>query len=363
MTDPLSKNRVQSGHNSALTSATDIPTFSNTGWNGNILLFFVALGFGILFCNLWVIIGIKYCYRYSAANRPETIEIEGITPQGQTCQKKLMTRGEADQQFPSILYKVWKSQHKREKQSSHKAISINEQNKQSLADTISVCNSTNILDSPNGQEKSLDSNASYHKSLVEKDTNNHFSDSCTNFSSDIPKTSCYDPSFVENNDINIYISDEKQSKHEEEYVNESKHRKVSSADSVNDLFHDDSCAICLDTFEGEDEVRVLTCGHIYHSSCIVPWFTTRRAMCPLCKYDFYIPKTLANTNIENTSRNIDLFPEAQVYDHHRRRLTMTYFSAFEPQHFEQYRKQAQGIHYLEGSQESHYLGEIILLSN
>ncbi|KAG5439340.1 hypothetical protein PCK2_000838, partial [Pneumocystis canis] len=130
---------------------------------------------------------------------------------------------------------------------------------------------------------------------------------------------------------------QKQSKYEEEYVNESKFGKTSSADSANNLFYDDTCAICLEIFEGEDEVRVLTCGHIYHSSCIVPWFTTRRAMCPLCKYDFYIPKTHPNTNIENTSRNLDLFPEAQIYDRRRHRLTMTYFSAFEPQHFEQYR--------------------------
>lgn len=52
----------------------------------------------------------------------------------------------------------------------------------------------------------------------------------------------------------------------------------------------DTCAICIDTIEEDDDIRGLTCGHAFHAACVDPWLTSRRACCPLCKADYYTPK-------------------------------------------------------------------------
>ena len=106
------------------TAATPQPTQSSGGGSGSSpLLFFVALGFGILFTNLWIIVGVKYCLRARHRAREGleegtidplsglmTIHGATIVPLGRRREKKLIPIEELDTRFPILTYKVWRSE-------------------------------------------------------------------------------------------------------------------------------------------------------------------------------------------------------------------------------------------------------------
>ncbi|CAN8272836.1 unnamed protein product [Cochlearia groenlandica] len=50
----------------------------------------------------------------------------------------------------------------------------------------------------------------------------------------------------------------------------------------------DSCAVCINEFESEDEIRRLkNCQHIYHRICLDHWIIGYSQMtCPLCRTPF-----------------------------------------------------------------------------
>ena len=46
------------------------------------------------------------------------------------------------------------------------------------------------------------------------------------------------------------------------------------------------CVVCLEEYvDGVSRVMSLPCGHEFHAECIIPWLTTRRRTCPICKGD------------------------------------------------------------------------------
>ncbi len=46
-----------------------------------------------------------------------------------------------------------------------------------------------------------------------------------------------------------------------------------------------SCCICIENFTQLDEVRILRCGHFFHTDCIIQWLRKNNA-CPYCRKDF-----------------------------------------------------------------------------
>ncbi|CAH2069116.1 unnamed protein product [Thlaspi arvense] len=54
----------------------------------------------------------------------------------------------------------------------------------------------------------------------------------------------------------------------------------------------ESCRICQDEFDGDDQVRCLrNCVHVFHKTCIDRWIHDDKMTCPLCRTpiipDFY----------------------------------------------------------------------------
>ena len=56
--------------------------------------------------------------------------------------------------------------------------------------------------------------------------------------------------------------------------------------SLQHCHNNSTCSICIEDFELGEALRVIPCGHQYHTDCIMPWLTARAANCPMCKESF-----------------------------------------------------------------------------
>ncbi|KAI0872650.1 hypothetical protein GGS24DRAFT_430496 [Hypoxylon argillaceum] len=283
---------------------------SGGGSSSSPLLFFVALGFGVVFTNLWIIVGVKYCFRYNARNRAlarldengEPIDLQNMParPHRRRREKKLMTMDEVNEKFPMVKYKTWVLERKKDGLPTAGGISASPSRANSVRSVEGI-----VPEQHSDSRESADETVSNITSEPDR----------TALSQPKPTDKDDQKSSIEIPNAAPIIGDDKDASAtngdpgitptetaETPASKDSLHRtSEDDEDEDDDHVHPaidpdmmgssgDTCAICIDTLEDDDDVRGLTCGHAFHAVCLDPWLTNRRACCPLCKADYYTPK-------------------------------------------------------------------------
>ncbi|RKF80000.1 putative ring-8 protein [Golovinomyces cichoracearum] len=270
------------------------------------LLFFVALGFGVVFTNLWIIVGVKYCFRYNARNRamrggndvdPINLDNMHARPHRRRREKRLMTMDEVNERFPLTKYKTWAASRAREGLPVNGGISRNSSFAHSLRNQIHPVPTTEIIDN-HVKSTAADCEARITNELPPKPIPEQADQEKIQISEKHAiSTKKEDPknlletqsaqNIVLPVDNKTILTSEGEEDDEDDQINMAVSPEMIASPG-------DSCAICIDTLEEEDEIRGLSCGHAFHAGCLDPWLTSRRACCPLCKADYYTPKIRAD---------------------------------------------------------------------
>ncbi|KAK3300539.1 uncharacterized protein B0H64DRAFT_18158 [Chaetomium fimeti] len=282
------------------------------GGNSSSLLFFVALGFGVVFTNLWIIVGVKYCFRYNARARAlrneegEPIGMENMPrPHRRRREKKLMPIDEVNEKFPMLKYKTWVASRAQEGLPTRGGVSVPQSRPNSIRDADGVAPEVSPKDrsSTDGRPTTSATATGTATEPAAETAPENTEKPPVQSPRHVPKESTSSTvaglrrASTESNRSNRSNRDADTTTVADKHLSQISHDEDEEDEHIDAALPPeclgtagDTCAICIDALEDDDDVRGLTCGHAFHAACIDPWLTTRRACCPLCKADYFTPK-------------------------------------------------------------------------
>ncbi|AEO70522.1 uncharacterized protein THITE_2122103 [Thermothielavioides terrestris NRRL 8126] len=251
-----------------------------------------------------IIVGVKYCFRYNARNRQmrnddgEPITLENMPrPHRRRREKKLMPIDEVNEKFPMLKYKTWVTSRAQEGLPTRGGVSAPPSRPSSIRHADGV-----VPELPSKEHSTTDDQPTTSATVTGSGAQFAADAAPENPEKSAVKIPQHAPKESTSSTVGGLARPSMDSNHEPETTVVQKHMSQLSHDDEDDEHIDaalppecvgtsgDTCAICIDTLEDDDDVRGLTCGHAFHAACIDPWLTTRRACCPLCKADYYTPK-------------------------------------------------------------------------
>lgn len=259
----------------------------------------------LLLTDCRIIVGVKYCFRYNARNRQmrgldengEPINLENMPtrPHRRRREKKLMTMDEVNEKFPMVKYKTWVAGRAREGLPTAGGVSRPGSRANSVRSVEGI-----VPELPPKERDSIDEprRTSASPAIVDEkptDVPLTHADATPGAAAATAETTDKDDTNNENiltHTQTVQTLASGITKGQDGHASDDEDDEQIDAALPPELMgtSGDTCAICIDTLEDDDDVRGLTCGHAFHAVCLDPWLTNRRACCPLCKADYYTPK-------------------------------------------------------------------------
>lgn len=220
-----------------------------------------------------------------AGDDPDAVDLAAMPRQRRRREKKLMTMDEVNEKFPLTKYKTWRSNRAQEGLPTAGGINAASSRPASIKNLprISEDEDKDITAprSPTTETEKITPSEPSTPIVTENSKSANDSDKR-------PRTAVTESTSIQQTETN----------EEEEVDNSDRIQTAIPAEQLPDP--GDTCAICIDVLEDDDDIRGLTCGHAFHASCVDPWLTSRRACCPLCKADYYTPKPRPEGEAEAT---------------------------------------------------------------